>query len=90
MNKNLFAALALEKVAMFVILVMIVFVAAFNIASTLIMLVMEKGKRYRHTQGDGRDEGRHHEDIHLRGDDHRGVRDGNRGGLRRGACASCS
>lgn len=44
MNKNLFAALALEKVAMFVILVMIVFVAAFNIASTLIMLVMEKAK----------------------------------------------
>ncbi len=44
MNKNLFAALALEKVAMFIILVMIVFVAAFNIASTLIMLVMEKAK----------------------------------------------
>jgi lipoprotein-releasing system permease protein len=44
MNKNLFAALALERVAMFVILVMIVFVAAFNIASTLIMLVMEKAK----------------------------------------------
>ncbi len=44
MNKNLFAALALEKVAMFVILVMIVFVAAFNIASTLIMMVMEKAK----------------------------------------------
>ncbi len=44
MHKNIFAALQMEKVAMFVILAMIVFVAAFNIASTLIMVVMEKNK----------------------------------------------
>jgi len=42
MNKNLFAMLRLQKVVMFIILTLIVLVAAFNIASTLIMMVMEK------------------------------------------------
>jgi len=42
MNRNLFAALRQEKVLMFIILVLIILVAAFNIVSTLIMMVMEK------------------------------------------------
>jgi len=41
-QQDFFAALEQEKVAMFIILVFIVLVAAFNITSTLIMVVMEK------------------------------------------------
>ncbi|NQT06577.1 MAG: ABC transporter permease [Candidatus Omnitrophica bacterium] len=44
MEKNLFSALKLEKIVMFIVVAMIVFVACFNIISTLIMTVMEKTK----------------------------------------------
>jgi lipoprotein-releasing system permease protein len=44
MNRNLFSALKLEKLAMFIILVLIILVAAFSIIGTLIMLVTEKRK----------------------------------------------
>lgn len=44
MNKNLFSALQLEKTALSIIVALVVLVAAFNIVSTLIMVVMEKSK----------------------------------------------
>jgi len=44
LNKSLFAALLLEKVAMFVILTLVTLVASFNIVASLIMVVLEKKK----------------------------------------------
>ena len=42
LNRNLFFALALEKTVIGLILILIIFVAAFNIVSTLIMVTLEK------------------------------------------------
>ncbi|MBF0356986.1 MAG: lipoprotein-releasing ABC transporter permease subunit [Magnetococcales bacterium] len=44
MNQNFFRALKMEKATMFVILFLVVIVAAFNIISSLVMVVMEKGR----------------------------------------------
>ncbi|MEW6100801.1 MAG: ABC transporter permease [Candidatus Omnitrophota bacterium] len=43
-NQTFFAALKLEKLTMFIILTLIILVASFNIASTLIVMVVEKTK----------------------------------------------
>jgi lipoprotein-releasing system permease protein len=43
-NHNLFSALELEKTVYFIVLLLIVLVAGFNIIATLIMVVMEKRK----------------------------------------------
>lgn len=43
-NQNFFAALKLEKLTMFIILTLVILVASFNIASTLIVMVVEKTK----------------------------------------------
>ncbi len=44
LNRGLFMALRLEKIAMFVVLTFIALVASFSIISNLIMLVTEKGR----------------------------------------------
>lgn len=44
MNSNLFAAFKLEKIGMFICVALIILVAALNIISALIMLVMEKAR----------------------------------------------
>src|SRR5690606_1269345 len=44
MNRNMFSALQLEKIAMLIILGTLIFMASLLILVTLIMVVMEKGK----------------------------------------------
>lgn len=43
-NRSLFSAMKLEKIMLFITIALIVLVAAFNIISTLVMMVLEKNK----------------------------------------------
>lgn len=58
MNANLFAAMKLEKAAMFIILVLIVLVGSFSIVTTLVMLVMKKTRDIAVLMSLGMDAGR--------------------------------
>ncbi|HSE40261.1 MAG TPA: FtsX-like permease family protein, partial [Acidobacteriota bacterium] len=43
-NRSLFSAMKLEKIMLFITITLIVLVAAFNVVSTLIMMVLDKNK----------------------------------------------
>ena len=65
-NSSFFNAIQVERNVMFLILTLIIVVAAFNIISSLIMLVKEKAGD-RHSAHDGRDARRNHAHLlHLR------------------------
>jgi lipoprotein-releasing system permease protein len=83
MNRSLFAALQLEKLALFVVVTIIVLVAAFAIIGHLVLLVAEKRKEIGILKAVGASVAVDHARVLCRGHDHR--RRGHRGRRGRGA-----
>ena len=71
MNSALFEALAVERVAMFVVLSLIILVAAFNIALVADHAGPRQDPRHRDPAHDGREPRGDDEDVHDRRPDHR-------------------
>jgi lipoprotein-releasing system permease protein len=53
LNHNLFTALALQKLALAIVITIIIVIAAFNVIATLVMVVLDKQARDRDPQGHG-------------------------------------
>jgi lipoprotein-releasing system permease protein len=66
-NRNWYDAVQIEKRLMFIILTLIVAVAAFNLVSTLVMTVTDKQSRHRHPAHAGRQPALHHGHLHRAG-----------------------
>ena len=78
MNKSLFSALWLEKMAISLTIGLIVMVAALNIVASLILLVMEKSRDIAILKTMGASARSITADLHAAGADHRPRRDGGR------------
>ena len=78
LNRNLFSWMKIEKFVMFLILLLIILVAAFNIASMLFMVVMDKKRDIGVCSSMGATSGAIMRDLHPRGADRGRDRDGGR------------
>ncbi len=85
-NSAFFEAVQVESNVMFLILTLIILVAALNIVSGLIMLVKDKSRRHRHPAHHGRDARRGDAGVPDRGHEHRRHR--HAAGLLPSACCS--
>ena len=72
LNRPLFSALELEKLALFIAISLIVLVASLNIVSTLTLMVMEKGRDIAIITAMGGDFPHRDGDFYSSGIDHRG------------------
>lgn len=86
---NFFRSIQLTRSIVFVILLLVVAVAAFNIVSTLVMVVRDKTRRDRHFAYARRVACGDHDGLCLPGRHHRPDRDHRRGGRRCPGCVEC-